>query len=77
MLEMKQVKYNNEVITVCYSREKNDRNGNPIYSISVFDNGLNITVNFNKSYRVNKNGYMRVQTYDINKTIEDLIKSYV
>ena len=77
MLEMKQVKFNNEVITVCYSREKNDRNGNPIYHISVFSNGSNVTVDYSKIYKVNKSGYIRVQTYNIDKTIEDLIKSYI
>lgn len=77
MLEMKQVKFNNEVITVCYSRENNDRNGNPIYHISVFSNGSNVTVDYSKIYKVNKSGYIRVQTYNIDKTIEDLIKSYI
>ena len=74
MLNMKQIKFNNDIITVCYSRERNDKNGNPIYHISVFNNGSNITVNYSNSYKVNKNGYIRVQTYDIDKTIENLIK---
>lgn len=77
MLNMKQIKFNNDIITVCYSRERNDKNGNPIYHISVFDNCSNITVNYSNSYKVNKDGYIRIQTYDIDKTIETLIKSYV
>ena len=64
------------IITVCYERIVNDRNGNPRYSLSFFYEGMNLNnmLYDNYKYKINKNGYLITTSYNINSTIESILK---
>lgn len=59
---------------VVYQRQGNDRNGNPIYIINVFD-GDNITINLNHKTdkRMDKYGNIKLTSYNIDNTIQSII----
>lgn len=63
-------------ITICYERILNDRNGNPRYSLSFFydDFNLNNRLHDNYKYKINKNGYLILTSYNINSTIDSILK---
>lgn len=63
-------------ITICYERILNDRNGNPRYTLSFFydDFNLNNRLHDDYKYKVNKNGYLVLTSYNINATIESILK---
>lgn len=63
-------------ITICYERILNDRNGNPRYSITFFydDFNLNNRLHDDYKYKINKNGYLVLTSYNINATIESILK---
>lgn len=63
-------------ITICYERILNDRNGNPRYTLSFFWNELNMNsmLHDNYKYKINKNGYLVLTSYNINTTIESILK---
>lgn len=63
-------------ITVCYERLANDRNGNPRYSLSFFYNDFNLNYMLHDDYKhkINKNGYLIVQSYSIDLTIDSILK---
>lgn len=63
-------------ITVCYERILNDRNGNPRYSLTFFydDFNLNNRLHDDYKYKINKNGYLVLTSYNINATIESILK---
>lgn len=59
--------------TITYQRQGNDRNGNPIYIINVFQDGGN--VNFKTDNRKDKYGNIKLTSYNIDDTINRLINS--
>lgn len=63
-------------ITICYERILNDRNGNPRYSLSFFydDFNLNNRLHDNYKYKINKNGYLILTSYNINSAIDSILK---
>lgn len=63
-------------ITICYERILNDRNGNPRYSITFFydDFNLNNRLHDDYKYKINKNGYLVLTSYNIDATIESILK---
>lgn len=63
-------------ITICYERILNDRNGNPRYTLSFFydDFNLNNKLHDDYKYKINKNGYLVLTSYNINSTIESILK---
>lgn len=63
-------------ITICYERILNDRNGNPRYTLSFFydDFNLNNRLHDDYKYKINKNGYLVLTSYNINSTIESILK---
>lgn len=69
--ESKEVK-----ITICYERMANDRNGNPRYTLSFFWNGMNLNnmLHDNYKYKINKNGYLVLTSYNIYRTVESILK---
>ena len=83
MLELrnKELKIYNEaeknvIITVCYERLANDRNGNPRYSLSFFwkDFNLNNILRDNFKYKIDKNIHLIVSTYSIDAAIDSILK---
>ena len=64
------------IITVCYERLANDRNGNPRYSLSFFwkDFNLNNILHDNFKYKIDKNIYLIVSTYSIDAVIDSILK---
>ena len=64
------------IITVCYERLANDRNGNPRYSLSFFwkDFNLNNILHDNFKYKIDKNVYLIVSTYSIDAVIDSILK---
>ena len=79
---LKGIKENKEII-YCYKnyeftieRVKNDINGNPLYKILLFENAKSINENLKGLvYRcyINK-GYSLIQSYDINKSLENIFE---
>lgn len=63
-------------ITICYERILNDRNGNPRYTLSFFydDFNLNNRLHDDYKYKINKNGYLVLTSYNIDTTIESILK---
>lgn len=64
-----------------YQRQGNDKNGNPIYIVNIFyDCGSNEKISFiNMNYRTDKHmdkyGNIKMQSYNIDESIEHIIKS--
>ena len=65
--------------TISYIRNGNDKNGNPIYLINVFkdinDNGIKkyYSVKYRSTRKLNKNGSIRVTSYNIDDTIKTIL----
>lgn len=59
--------------TITYQRQGNDRNGNPIYIINVFQDGYN--VNFKTDSKKDKYGNIKLTSYNIDDTIQSIINS--
>jgi hypothetical protein len=68
--------YREVEITVCYERLSNDRNGNPRYTLSFFWNEFNLNnmLHDNYKHKINKNGYLVLTSYNIDTTIESILK---
>lgn len=67
-MELKQ--YNN--FFVVYQRQGNNKNGNPIYIINIFDSDF-YNVNWRIGRRLNKYGNIKITSYNINETIQSII----
>lgn len=66
----------NVIITVCYERIVNDRNGNPRYALSFFWNDFNLNniLRDNFKYKIDKNVHLIVSTYSIDAAIDSILK---
>ena len=62
---------------VTYQRQGNDKNGNPIYIVNIFDRWGNVYVNRNRDTgrRLDKYGNIRIQSYNIPDTLERLVNA--
>lgn len=59
---------------VAYQRQGNDRNGNPIYIINIFDgNNITINLNYKTDRRRDKYGNIKITSYNIDNTIQSII----
>lgn len=59
---------------VVYQRQGNDRNGNPIYIINIFDgNNITINLNYKTDRRRDKYGNIKTISYNIDSTIQSII----
>ena len=59
---------------VTIQRQGNDRNGNPIYLINIFDgNKLFISYNPASGRKLDKYGNIRLSSYNIDSTIQSII----
>jgi hypothetical protein len=64
-----------------YQRQGNDKNGNPIYIVNIFyDCGSGekvsfINMNCRSDRRIDKYGNIKMQSYNIDESIESIIKS--
>lgn len=67
-MELKQ--YNGYYAT--FQRQGNDKNGNPIYIINIFDNDF-YNVNWKVDKRKDKYNNIKVTTYNIDDTIKNII----
>lgn len=71
--------YNHNVKEVSYylvavQRNGNDKNGNPIYLINIFNgNKLFISYNFASGRKLDKYGNIRLSSYNIDSTIQNII----
>ena len=63
-------------ITICYERILNDKKGNPRYAFTFFydDFNLNNKLHHDYKYKMNKNGYLIISSYNINSTIDTILK---
>ena len=65
--------------TITYIRNGNDKNGNPIYLINIFmsinDDGIKkyYNVNYRSIHKRDKNGNIRVTSYNIDNSIKDIL----
>lgn len=58
-------------------RVKNDINGNPLYRISIFKDGENITENYRgRLGRWNKKKFITIQSYNLSNSIEHMLNYY-
>ena len=64
---------------VCYQRQGNDKNSNPIYLINVFktvkDDGKEVfySVNYRQKKKLDKYGNIKITSYNIDDTINRII----
>ena len=66
----KEVKY----YLVASQRNGNDKNGNPIYLINIFDgNKLFISYNPASGRRLDKYGNIRIQSYNVDASVQSII----
>ena len=83
---MEMVKIGNYHVT--YQRQGNDRNGNPIFLVNVFHQyypcgnnsewvygNYNYTISTQQKKRLDKYGNIRIQSYNIEDSINRIIKS--
>ena len=67
------------VYIVAYVRTGNDRNGNPVYLINVFkdinDRGVKkyYSINYRSTRKLDRNGSIRVTSYNIDDTIKMIL----
>lgn len=56
-------------------RDKNDRNGNPIYRVNVYDStGVNINYMAKELLGLRENAFgLRVLSYDITKSVDNIV----
>lgn len=59
---------------VVYQRQGNERNGNPVYIINIFDNDL-YNLNWKAGRRLDKYGNIKITSYNIDDTIQSIINS--
>ena len=59
---------------VTTQRNGNDKNGNPIYLINIFD-GTNLCINYNcmAGRKLDKYGNIRIQSYNVDASIQSII----
>lgn len=64
---------------VTYIRSGNDKNGNPIYLVNFFDseNGRFYNCNYRQKKKLDKYGNIRVQSYNIDDSIQQVLKEIV
>ena len=74
---MKLEKFTNNNINyyfVSYQRQGNDKNGNPIFIINVFDENLN-NINYSIDRRSDKYGNIKLTSYSIKEDIKHMLNS--
>ena len=79
---MELIQYNNDFFYT-YQRSGNDRNGNPIYIVNIFEKWYNVRTNDEGFERLNactgrtldKGGNIRLQSYNIKADVERIIAS--
>lgn len=59
---------------VAYQRQGNDRNGNPIYIINVFDSDF-YNINWKTNRKKDKYRNIKTTSYNIDNTIQSIIDS--
>ena len=69
---MKLKQYNNFFVT--YQRQGNDRNGNPIYIINIFDSDF-YNINWKSNRKKDKYGNIKTTSYNIDDTIQVIINN--
>ena len=59
---------------VTVQRNGNDKNGNPIYLINIFD-GTNLDINYNcmAGRKLDKYGNIRIQSYNVDASVQSII----
>lgn len=59
---------------VAIQRNGNDKNGNPIYLVNIFSaDCLDWTYNHLTGRRLDKNGNIRIMSYNIDQTIQQIV----
>jgi len=59
---------------VTIQRQGNDRNGNPIYIVNIFDGTcLSVNYNYKTGHKMDKYGNLRVQSYNIDDSVQNMI----
>lgn len=58
-------------------RDKNDKYGNPIFRVNVYDNtGVNVNDEVTRILGLRSNAFgLRVQSYDITKSVDTIVNS--
>lgn len=59
-------------VTIVYQRNGNDRNGNPIYLINIFQGNNNTNWGMGEKWKRDKYGNIRVKTYNIYDVLEEI-----
>ena len=59
---------------VTIQRQGNDRNGNPIYLVNIFDGScLSVNYNYRTGRKMDKYGNLRIQSYNIDASVQNII----
>ena len=59
---------------VTIQRQGNDKNGNPIYLVNIFDGTcLSVTYNYKTGRKMDKYGNLRIQSYNIDASVQNMI----
>ena len=59
---------------VTIQRQGNDRNGNPIYLVNIFDGScLSVNYNYKADSKLDKYGNIRLQSYNVDSSIQNMI----
>jgi len=59
---------------VTTQRQGNDRNGNPIYLVNIFDGScLSVNYNYKADRKLDKYGNLRIQSYNIDASVQNMI----
>ena len=59
---------------VAIQRQGNDKNGNPIYLVNIFDGTcLSVNYNYKTGRKMDKYGNLRMQSFNIDETIQNMI----
>ena len=61
---------------VTIQRQGNDRNGNPIYLVNIFDGScLSANYNYKADRKLDKYGNIRLQSYNVDASVQAIINS--
>ena len=59
---------------VTIQRQGNDKNGNPIYIVNIFDGScLSVNYNYMTGRKMDKYGNLRIQSYNIDASVQNMI----
>lgn len=59
---------------VTIQRQGNDRNGNPIYLVNIFNGScLSVNYNYKADRKLDKYGNLRIQSYNIDASVQNII----